>query len=60
MDFKKTMLAFGLVGLAATTTFAAQYEAENAEITSDAAVASSTNASGGKLVKLNGGDINFT
>ncbi len=58
MKISKTLLAFGLA--ATTSTFATQYEAESAEITKDAAVASNAAASGGKLVKLNGGDINFS
>ncbi len=58
MKISKTLLAFGLAATA--STFAAQYEAESAELTKDAAIASNTAASGGKLVKLNGGDINFS
>ena len=58
MDFKKVFLACGLS--AACTAFAAPYEAEDAAITKDAAVASSTAASGGKYVKMNGGDITFS
>lgn len=48
-----------MFGLAAVSSFAAQYEAEDGTITKDAAVANSTEASGGKYVKMNGGDITF-
>ena len=48
-----------MFGLAAVSSFAAQYEAEDGTITKDAAVATSTAASGGKYVKMNGGDITF-
>lgn len=48
-----------MFGLAAVSSFAAQYEAEDGTITKDAAVATSTEASGGKYVKMNGGDITF-
>ena len=48
-----------MFGLAAATTFAAQYEAEDATLSGDAAAATSTAASGGKYVKMNGGDITF-
>ena len=58
MDFKKVFLACGLS--VACTAFAAPYEAEDATITKDAAVASNTAASGGKYVKMNGGDITFS
>ncbi len=58
MGFKKVFLACSLS--AACTAFAAPYEAENADITKDAAVATSTAASGGKYVKMNGGDITFS
>ncbi|WP_407450685.1 glycosyl hydrolase [Fibrobacter sp.] len=57
MEFTKTLLAFGLA--AAASASAAQYEAEDGTLTKDAAVASSTEASGGKYVKMNGGDITF-
>ena len=57
MKIAKIALMFGL---AAATTFAAQYEAEDATITKDAAIASDASASGGKYVKMNGGDITFT
>lgn len=57
MEFTKTILAFGLA--AAASASAAQYEAEDGTITKDAAVASNTEASGGKYVKMNGGDITF-
>lgn len=57
MEFTKTILAFGLA--AAASASAAQYEAEDGTLTKDAAVASSTEASGGKYVKMNGGDITF-
>ncbi|MCQ2097495.1 MAG: beta-mannosidase [Fibrobacter sp.] len=58
MKISKTLLAFGLAATA--STFAAQYEAESATITDDAAIASNAAASGGKMVKLNGGNIHFT
>ena len=58
MDFKKVFLAFGLS--AAYSVFAAPYEAEDATLTKDAAVATNTAASGGKYVKMNGGDITFS
>ncbi|MBR2094778.1 MAG: beta-mannosidase, partial [Fibrobacter sp.] len=58
MGFKKVFLACGLS--AACSAFAAQYEAEDAAITKDAAVASNAEASGGKYVKMNGGDITFS
>lgn len=57
MEFTKTLLAFGLA--AAASASAAQYEAENGTLTKDAAVASNTEASSGKYVKMNGGDITF-
>ena len=57
MKFTKTILAFGLA--AAATASAAQYEAEDGTVTKDAAVASVSAASGGKVVKLNGGDLTF-
>lgn len=57
MEIAKTLLAFGLA--AAASASAAQYEAEDGTLTKDAAVASSTEASGGKYVKMNGGDITF-
>lgn len=56
MKIAKYALMFGL---AAATSFAAQYEAEDATITKDAAIASDASASGGKYVKMNGGDITF-
>lgn len=56
MNFKKTMLAFGL---AAASTFAAQYEAEDATLTGTA-TGTSTEASGGKYVKMNEGSIAFS
>ena len=56
MKIAKIALMFGL---AAATTFAAQYEAEDATLTKDAAIASDASASGGKYVKMNGGDITF-
>lgn len=58
MSIRNKVLAFGLAAVA--TTFAAPYEAEDASITKDAAVASNTAASGGKYVKMNGGDITFS
>ena len=57
MEFTKTLLAFGLA--AAASASAAQYEAEDGTLTKDAAVATNTEASGGKYVKMNGGDISF-
>lgn len=57
MEFTKTLLAFGLA--AAASASAAQYEAEDGTLTKDAAVASNTEASGSKYVKMNGGDITF-
>lgn len=57
MEIAKTLLAFGLA--AAASASAAQYEAEDGTITKDAEVASNTEASGGKYVKMNGGDITF-
>jgi len=57
MEFTKPLLAFGLA--AAASASAAQYEAEDGTLTKDAAVASNTEASGGKYVKMNGGDITF-
>ena len=58
MGFKKILLACGLS--AACTAFAVQYEAESATISGDAALGTSTEASGGKYVKMNGGDITFS
>ena len=57
MKFTKAILAFGLA--AAASVSAAPYEAENGTITKDAAVATNSEASGGKYVKMNGGDITF-
>ncbi len=57
MRFTKIALMFGL---AAATTFAAQYEAESATLTGEAEVATNTAVSGGKYVKMNSGDITFT
>ena len=57
MEFTKTLLAFGLA--AAASAGAAQYEAEDGTITKDAEVASNTETSGGKYVKMNSGDITF-
>ena len=57
MKFTKTILAFGLA--AAASASAAQYEAEDGTVTKDAAVVANTAASGGKVVKLNGGDLTF-
>ena len=48
-----------MFGLAAATTFAAQYEAEDATLSGDAATATDASVSGGKYVKMNGGDITF-
>lgn len=56
MKFSKTLLAFGLA--AATSGLAAQYEAEDATLTETAA-GTSTEASGGKYVKMNEGSISF-
>ena len=58
MGFKKVFLACTLS--AACSAFAAQYEAESATISGDAALGTSTEASGGKYVKMNGGDITFS
>ena len=58
MGFKKILLACGLS--AACSALAAQYEAESATISGDAAIGTSTEASGGKYVKMNGGDITFS
>ncbi|MBR6449817.1 MAG: T9SS type A sorting domain-containing protein [Fibrobacter sp.] len=58
MGFKKILLACGLS--AACSALAAQYEAESATISGDAALGTSTEASGGKYVKMNGGDITFS
>lgn len=55
MNFKKSLLAFGL---AAASTFAAQYEAEDATLTGTA-MGTSTEASGGKYVKMNAGSLSF-
>ena len=57
MKITKCALMFGLA--AAMSAGAAQYEAESATITDDAAIASSDAASGGKYVKMNGGNITF-
>ena len=58
MGFKKVLLTCGLS--AACSVFAAQYEAESAALSGDAAVGNSTAASGGKYVKMNGGNITFS
>ena len=58
MGFKKVFLACTLS--AACSTFAAQYEAEDATLSGDAALGTSTAASGGKYVKMNGGNITFS
>ena len=58
MGFKKVLLACGLS--VACSAFAAQYEAENATLSGDAAIGNSTAASGGKYVKMNGGNITFS
>ena len=58
MGFKKILLACGLS--AACSALAAQYEAESATISGDAALGTSTEASGGKYVKMNGGNITFS
>ena len=58
MGFLKTILAFGLA--TATVSFADKYEAENATLSGDAAEATDASVSGGKYVKMNGGDITFT
>ena len=57
MEYLKKILAFGLA--AATASFAVQYEAEDASLTEDATVASSTSASGGKYVQMKSGNIAF-
>ena len=58
MGFKKIFLACSLS--AACTTFAAQYEAESATLSGDAAIGESTAASGGKYAKMNSGNITFS
>ncbi len=58
MGFKKVFLACGLS--AACSAFAAQYEAESATLSGDAAIGESTAASGGKYAKMNSGDITFS
>jgi len=58
MGFKKVFLACTLS--AACSAFAVQYEAESATLSGDAAIGSSTAASGGKYVKMNGGNITFS
>ena len=58
MDFKKFFLACGLS--AACSAFAVQYEAEAASLSGDAALGTSDAASGGKYVKMNGGNITFS
>ena len=58
MDFKKFFLACGLS--AACSAFAVQYEAEDAALSGDAALGTSAAASGGKYVKMNGGNITFS
>ena len=58
MGFKKILLACGLS--AACSALAAQYEAESATLSGDAAIGNSTAASGGKYVKMNGGNITFS
>ena len=57
MKFTKTILAFGLA--AAASVSAAQYEAEDGTVTDDATVAANSAASGGKVVKLNSGNLTF-
>ena len=58
MGFKKVFLACTLS--AACSAFAAQYEAEDATLSGDASLGTSTAASGGKYVKMNGGNITFS
>ena len=58
MDFKKIFLACSLS--AACSAFAVQYEAEDASLSGDAALGASDAASGGKYVKMNGGNISFS
>ena len=58
MGFKKVLLACGLS--VACSAFAAQYEAESATLSGDAAIGNSTAVSGGKYVKMNGGNITFS
>ena len=58
MGFKKVFLACTLS--AACSAFAAQYEAEDATLSGDAALGTSTAASGGKYIKMNGGNITFS
>ena len=57
MGYFRILIAAGLV--AAATSSAAQYEAEDATLTEDATVASSTSASGGKYVQMKSGNIAF-
>ena len=57
MGYFRILIAAGLVS--AATSFAAQYEAENATITDDATVATSDAASGGKYVQMRSGNISF-
>ena len=57
MGYFRILIAAGLV--AAATSSAAQYEAEDATLTDDAAVATSTAASGGKYVQMKSGNITF-
>ncbi|MCF0225492.1 MAG: T9SS type A sorting domain-containing protein [Fibrobacter sp.] len=60
MDYKKNLLKTALsFGLAATASFAAQYEAEDATLAEGAVEASATTASGGKYVKMNEGNLTF-
>ena len=58
MGYLRILIAAGLVS--AATSFAAQYEAEAATLSGNAAIGSSTAASGGKYVKMNEGDITFS
>ncbi|MBR4784276.1 MAG: T9SS type A sorting domain-containing protein [Fibrobacter sp.] len=57
MRFTKFAMMFGLV---AATSFAAQYEAEDATFTDEASLGTSAAASGGKYVKMNSGEITFS
>ena len=58
MGYFRILIAAGLV--AAATSSAAQYEAEAATLSGNAAIGTSTAASGGKYVKMNEGDITFS
>ena len=57
MNWKKNLAVFGLA--MAVSGFAAQYEAESATLTGDAKTVTDANASGGKYVDEQEGDITF-